>query len=122
MTFQKSKNCRKYYSNRGDWKLYVYEPDLLTLASRIEQMEGQHVVMKKYLLRIKHELDNLIDKFEGRPEVQLLDMQSKLVDLQKFYQQKAYSIQSNARITNYALNLRQSPGHGTSKCPYNIVG
>jgi hypothetical protein len=80
------------------------EQDLLTLISRIEHMERQQAILKKYVFGIKHELDNLIDKFEGRPEVQLMEsLQWELADLQRFLHQQVYPTPKNAQIKKHDI-------------------
>ncbi|PAX60710.1 pentapeptide repeat-containing protein [Brunnivagina elsteri] len=72
------------------------QQDLLSLVSRMEQMERQQAVIKKHLLGIKRELDNLVDKFDNRSEVQMVEsLQWEIADLQKLFFSANESVDSS---------------------------
>ena len=74
------------------------EREFLSLASRLEQMEWQQAMLRQYLQRMKRELDNLVDKFENRPDVQIVEsLQWEIADLQNFIYQNFNQNQDNTR-------------------------
>ncbi len=73
------------------------ELDLVSLISRISQLEQQQKVLKKYLIGLKHQLDRLTDQFNNRPESQQLKtLQGEIMVLQEHFNQLPNLKVSNA--------------------------
>ncbi|MFB2923077.1 MULTISPECIES: pentapeptide repeat-containing protein [Aerosakkonema] len=49
------------------------EVDLALLVARIDQMEQQQKIVKRYVSKLKRRLDNLTEQFNNRPELQELE-------------------------------------------------
>jgi hypothetical protein len=64
--------------------------DLASLVSRIEQLEQQDKILRKYLVSFKRQLDNLTEQFNKRPEIENLErLQGEIFDLQQSWNQGA---------------------------------
>ncbi|MBD3559153.1 pentapeptide repeat-containing protein, partial [Planktothrix sp. FACHB-1355] len=58
--------------------------ELASLLARLEQLEQEQTVVKKYVKGIKRELDKLTEQFNDRPElVRLESSEKEIADLQK---------------------------------------
>ncbi|HEY9834703.1 MAG TPA: hypothetical protein V6D26_29395, partial [Stenomitos sp.] len=57
--------------------------ELASLLARLEQLEQEQIVVKKYVKGIKRELDKLTEQFNARPElVRLESSEREIADLQ----------------------------------------
>ena len=58
------------------------ESDISALITKVLQMEKQQANLKKYVVKLKHTLDEQIENFHHRPEIQTLEnLQEKLTAL-----------------------------------------
>lgn len=49
------------------------ESDLSALVAKVSQLEKQQATLKKYVVKLKHTLDEQIEKFNHRPEIQYIE-------------------------------------------------
>ncbi|MGB3513972.1 MAG: pentapeptide repeat-containing protein [Microcoleaceae cyanobacterium] len=49
------------------------ESDLSALVAKVSQLEKQQVTLKKYVVKLKHTLDEQIENFYHRPEIQYIE-------------------------------------------------
>ncbi|NET28450.1 hypothetical protein [Okeania sp. SIO1I7] len=49
------------------------ESNLSALAAKVSQLEKQQITLKKYVVKLKHTLDEQIENFNHRPEAQYIE-------------------------------------------------
>ncbi len=50
-----------------------FELDLSALVAKVSQLEKQQATLKKYVVKLKHTLDEQIENFYHRPEIQYIE-------------------------------------------------
>ncbi|WP_199315106.1 MULTISPECIES: pentapeptide repeat-containing protein [Oscillatoriales] len=84
------------------------EVNLALLVARIDQMEQQQKIVKRYVSKLKRRLDNLTEQFNNRPELQELEcLRQEFGELQLHLNGKDVAKNGKSKNTDNSLEKTQ---------------